>query len=355
MYLYLLTNTAHEPQKLYVGITSRPVNRRLMEHFNTASKKTTLIARALHKYGSDAFTLTVLGKADSWEELCAMEQAAIVQYNTFVPHGYNLTRGGDGTLGWKHSPEAIELMRQANLGRVMPQSMRDAVGARMRGVPKSPEQRAKMGEWQRGENNNQYGKKLEPEHLAKMLAGIAKIREETGDPRKGRPISDEHKASLSQSLKGRTYTEAERTAHEAQYDAMRGQSKSEETRAKISAKTREQFARQGNPMLGRKHSAETKAKIAAKRRGKPGGNKGKKLGPLSDETKAKLSAALQGRPAWNEGIPWHDITGGKEHPKARAVEYDGVVYPSVMACHVQTGLARNTIRLYIKQGKARYM
>ena len=49
------------------------------------------------------------------------------------------------------------------------------------------------------------------------------------------------------------------------------------------------------------------------------------------------------------------LTGGKEHPKARAVEYNGIVYASVMACHVQTGLARNTIRLYIKQGKAKYM
>ena len=47
MYLYLLTNTARQPQKLYVGITSRPVNTRLLEHFNTASKKTTPIARAL--------------------------------------------------------------------------------------------------------------------------------------------------------------------------------------------------------------------------------------------------------------------------------------------------------------------
>ena len=111
MYLYLLTNTARDPQKSYVGITSRPVNRRLMEHFNTASKKTTLIARALHKYGSKAFALTVLGQAESWEELCAMEQAAIIQYNTFVPHGYNLTRGGDALA--KRIQQAESLPRAA--------------------------------------------------------------------------------------------------------------------------------------------------------------------------------------------------------------------------------------------------
>ena len=49
------------------------------------------------------------------------------------------------------------------------------------------------------------------------------------------------------------------------------------------------------------------------------------------------------------------MTGGKEHPKARAVEYNGVVYASVMECHTKTGLARNTIKNHIKQGKAKYM
>ena len=258
MYLYILTNTARSPEKSYIGITSRAVNRRLLEHFSTARNRPTHIAQALKKYGRDAFTLTILGQAESWEELCAMEQAAIVQYNTFRPHGYNLTLGGDGVFG-------------------------------------------------------------------------------------------------AATNKGRTYSEAERLARQVVWDAMRGRVVSDDTRVKLSAKALEQFASQGNPMQGRKHSAETKAKIAAKRRGRPGWNKGKKMGPLSDETKAKLSAIHKGQTAWNKGIPWREITGGKGHPKARAVEYNGVVYPSVMACHVKTGLARNTIRLYIKQGKAKYM
>jgi hypothetical protein len=33
----------------------------------------------------------------------------------------------------------------------------------------------------------------------------------------------------------------------------------------------------------------------------------------------------------------------------------GIVYPSVVACHAKTGLARNTITRHIKEGKARYL
>lgn len=314
LYLYLLTNTVNGKQ--YVGITSRKVTKRYIEHLHAAKNGTTLIARALNKYGREAFTLQGIGEASDWSALCQAEQAAILAYNTLVPHGYNMTLGGEGTAG----------------------------------LPKSPEHRAKIGNAQRGAKNHQFGKV--PAHHAKMLEAIAAVRVERGDPRKGRALSEAHKQNLSKALTGKTYTEAQKLAHSK---AQHGHPQSAETRDKIRAAALAQFARQGNPMQGKKHSEETKQRMAAARRGKPSWNTGLKTGPLSPETRAKLSAIHTGHPAWNKGMPWHTITGGKEHPRARAVDLDGQRYPSVMACRRATGLSANTIRKYIAQGKARYV
>jgi hypothetical protein len=38
----------------------------------------------------------VIQEAESWEELCALEVAAIKSHRTKGPHGYNMTSGGDG-------------------------------------------------------------------------------------------------------------------------------------------------------------------------------------------------------------------------------------------------------------------
>lgn len=350
MYLYKLYNTITE--KGYIGITIRPVKKRLAEHFNVAKRgRSTLIARALAKYGMEAFTLTILGQAESWDELCAMEREAIMLHQTFKPDGYNLTRGGEGTLGRLHTEEAKTAISTKNTGKVHDQAFRDAVSARMKGVPKSPAQRAKMGEWQRGENNSQFGKT--PTHHAKMLEAAAAARERDGHPTAGRPLSNEHKAKMSVALKGRKLSEAE---IEQRRISATGRTHSEETRAKIRAATRRQFAFQGNPMQGRKHSDASKQLMAEKRKGKAGHlaehNRGRALSP---EHRQRLSEVRKGQVAWNKGLPWHEMTGGKLHPKSRSVEYNGVIYDSVMACHKATGIARTTIREYIKKGKARYV
>ena len=260
MYLYMLYNTVAE--KGYIGITAKRPETRFIEHLSVArlGRRMTYLAKAMRKYGTDAFTLTVLRQAKTWEELCELEMSAIAIYNTLKPHGYNLTKGGEGNQGYTHTEET-----------------------------------------------------------KKKLSAATKLA-----------FAEGRLVAL-----GRQHTE--------------------ETKAKIRENTRKQFARKGNPMQGRKHSEATKQLISERLKGKPGWSKGKKLGPASAETRAKLSAAHKGQKAWNKGIPWHDIIKGEKHPAARAVEYDGIVYASVMECHKQTGLARTTIRLYIAQGKARYL
>lgn len=70
-----------------------------------------------------------------------------------------------------------------------------------------------------------------------------------------------------------------------------GKRQTEETRRKISE------AKKGKPgpWLGRHHSAATKRKISLKKKGVPSGNKGIKLGPLSETHRKLLSERMKGR------------------------------------------------------------
>jgi group I intron endonuclease len=353
MYLYLMTNTVNGKQ--YVGITTRTLEVRFHEHCFVALRgRKTLIAAAIRKYGSDAFRIELLAEALDYTTLQQMERAAIAQQGTFRPHGYNLTLGGEGTLGRLLSEEARLRIALANKGRVRSDAHKAAVSRAQRGRVVSEETREKMGAWQHGEHNNMYGKHVSEEHkqhLREVHTGKQYAL--------GRTHSAEAREKMSRAHTGQTHTPEAREKIAA---AKRGKPRSDETKAKISAATKAYLAEHGNPMQGRTHSAETRAKLAAKA-SHPAWNKGQKTGPLSEDTRAKLSAAHQGQSAWNKGIPHTEDakakmsasrTGGNNW-KARAIELDGTVYPSIMDAVRATGLSRMQVTYRLQKGEAQYV
>jgi group I intron endonuclease len=72
----------------------------------------TVFARAIRKYGSEAFDLSVLQECQKADELDAAERYWIRELNTYE-NGYNSTLGGDGKLGCPHGDEARAKMRAA--------------------------------------------------------------------------------------------------------------------------------------------------------------------------------------------------------------------------------------------------
>ena len=113
----------------------------------------------------------------------------------------------------------------------------------------------------------------------------------------GRTLSEEHRANLSASSKGKPWTAAERAAYETN-----GRNVTTETRAKIS-KTLIGNTRTLGHALTKDHKAKISAALKGIKRGPMSedhksnlskAKKGKKLGPQSAEHKAKLSAALVG-------------------------------------------------------------
>ncbi len=105
MYLYVVTNLVNG--KKYIGIALNP-KRRWVEH--RCGHGSTLLYYAIKKYGCENFDHKVWCKGEE-SYIKLMEQLVIAALDTRSPHGYNLTLGGEGTLGWKPGEETLAKMR----------------------------------------------------------------------------------------------------------------------------------------------------------------------------------------------------------------------------------------------------
>lgn len=200
MVVYKLTNTVNG--KAYIGITTRAPSDRLADHLLASRSDRQVLYRAMRKHGAAKFRLEVIATAGTLDALMAIERRLIAEYGTHTSRGgYNMTLGGEGTFGLKHSPDYVARM-----------------AARCRGKPLSPEHRAKLSAAQKGR---------------KKPPGFA--------------------AKVSASQKGRVKPVAEReNISRAQRRRMATLGVSTKTRAKLSA-----------ALIGRKKSAAHREKLRA--------------------------------------------------------------------------------------------
>jgi group I intron endonuclease len=113
MIIYLIRNTQNH--KCYVGKTKRSLQQRWHEHVYASHKSNLILARAIRKYGRDAFVVSILDTCFSEDELNALERFWIEKLSTYKD-GYNMTRGGDGVCGWRPSLEHRLKISAAHLG-----------------------------------------------------------------------------------------------------------------------------------------------------------------------------------------------------------------------------------------------
>ena len=179
MLVYRITNT--ENNKSYVGITTRNIERRWYEHKYVPNSCGKLLAKAIKKYGENAFVIehiaSAIGGIDNLKEL---EKQLINQCGTMVPQGYNLTSGGDGVFGFKQS----EAQKKHN-------------GDLKRGTKHSEQTKEKMKQSHLGERNHFFGKQHSEESKQKIaLAKTGKV-----GPWVGKQRSEETKRKISEALK----------------------------------------------------------------------------------------------------------------------------------------------------------
>jgi len=97
----------------YLGQTTRTLKQRKSSHLSSSKKGSTYyLHRAIRKYGAENFKWEVIYNASSEEELNEKETFFIKEYNTNSQDGYNLTEGGRGIRGWKHSELTKEKIKQ---------------------------------------------------------------------------------------------------------------------------------------------------------------------------------------------------------------------------------------------------
>lgn len=222
--LYKLTSPSG---KSYIGISHYGLEKRWAKHVEHALGKRDAGALygALRKYGTDAFIKEVLAEEDDWDKLCQMEIEAIKSYNTMSPNGYNITAGGEGTVGRKISDQERKNISIAQKKRFQdPEQRRKSIenlakGREIRKAKcdkiriekkiarelylKSPEYKIKHSEATKKAMAN-------PEIKAKMSA-LAKARFENPEykqkmskinlGRKNGPCSDERKRKISEARK----------------------------------------------------------------------------------------------------------------------------------------------------------
>lgn len=112
MFIYKIVNRINN--KVYIGQTSKDINKRFYEHCMPSSKSTA-ICKAIQKYGKKNFTIEEIGGANSQTELNYLEWLMIIKNNTLAPHGYNLVEGG--WCAGKMSNEVKTKISKANKGR----------------------------------------------------------------------------------------------------------------------------------------------------------------------------------------------------------------------------------------------
>jgi len=169
MFLYI---AIFPNNKKYIGISKNFKARKRKHKMRAKRGDTEYFYNAVRKYGWGNIKWEVADGYASWEKLCKLETTEIEKYNTYCynseHNGYNMTKGGDGTVGFTHSDEY-----KARLAK----------------------------EWS-GENNPNYGKKLSAKH--KLLMKIGKenriITQEEIDKHKANTPRGEkhHQAKLTQ-------------------------------------------------------------------------------------------------------------------------------------------------------------
>jgi len=145
--IYKATNKVNG--KSYIGQTINPLKERIFKHIDDIlnSRYNSYFHRAIRKYGKENFDWKIIAECDSLEELNKIEIEMIEKHNTFED-GYNLTKGGEGKVGCKHTEASKRKMSESSKGGKNG----------MYGKHHSEETKKKLSKSHKGEKNYLYGK-----------------------------------------------------------------------------------------------------------------------------------------------------------------------------------------------------
>jgi group I intron endonuclease len=130
--------------KRYIGLTTKTLKRRMIEHKHHSKYSNTRFYNAVRKYGWENITWSVIAKCSTEEEMKEKEIQYIKDFRTLErDFGYNLREGGDGGT---HSEETKRKISIKNSGENNPMYGRTGDQHHNTGRKFSEEHRRKLSE-----------------------------------------------------------------------------------------------------------------------------------------------------------------------------------------------------------------
>lgn len=207
MFIYLITNQI--TGKCYVGQTRRSLAQRFCSHKRVVGKANACkaLSDAMLVHGTDNFTIELLRTCESQEEMNHWEIHFIAKFGTFAPGGYNLTLGGGGKSGYKHSAESIAKRNVHFIGKTLSDEHKRKVSdslignQRALGLKHTDATKQKISAAFKGKKRSPFS----TEH-----------REKIGAARRGTKASEEARRTMSEGQKRRYEILRERKLNEAE-------------------------------------------------------------------------------------------------------------------------------------------
>lgn len=140
MPIYTIYRIIFPNGKSYIGWSSRSVDARKREHIKSSKRNTSIILyKAMRKYEvGDLLWEIVYQSADKEYTLEIAENYFIRLYKSHISeNGYNITYGGEGTIGAKDSEETRAKKSIASSLRVHSQETKNKISAGNRGKVRS--------------------------------------------------------------------------------------------------------------------------------------------------------------------------------------------------------------------------
>lgn len=214
-------------KKCYIGQTTQPLEKRKINHFYSNNKNTYYFYNALKKYGKNTFVWDVLCECSTREELNEKEMYYIKELNTLRPNGYNLTLGGGGISGYKHTEETKRKIGEKskgnvhNLGKTHTKEHREKLRISNTGKKRSIESKMNISKGKKGVKfTEDHKRKLSESHMGQFVSEETKkklsdigmghiVSEETREKLRkintGKYVSEETKKKMKESHIGKKY------------------------------------------------------------------------------------------------------------------------------------------------------
>ena len=192
--IYKATNTVNG--KEYIGF-ALDLESRKRAHYNRANRgEGEYFHNALRKYGFDMFEWTVLK-----EDATLDDEIALIEQHETYKKGYNLTMGGEGKLGCKHSEKAKKKISDARKKQKVTEKQLRVLrenARRMKENGHTDEAKRKISEAQKGRKlSEEHKRNISKSHAAKKPSGAYYQ-------------SKEYKEKMSKACSGKTRTPEQR-------------------------------------------------------------------------------------------------------------------------------------------------